>query len=205
VSRLAVAFVLAACRGASEREAPPPMTSPVDAVADSVAAIPIDAPPPWGAPVVDPHAERAAVELFAAIASGKARPEAVLAPVFAVGPMLWGQLLHLDSGFASIGTPSSAVLPTGRAVQQLEMRTFREAKDRAALIANPAFQLMAKVMAAGTPRAADAAERQLLYALVPFEISGRPVTMLVTPKLSLLVYIENGMLVWADAPQFYPR
>ncbi len=71
-----------------------------------------------------------------------------------------------------------------------------------ALLANQTFVGVARAMSAG-PRAATAAERQLLYALVPFEIAGKPITILEADKLSILVHAEDGKIGWIDAPNLY--
>src|SRR5690349_14626657 len=91
---------LFACAKSADPAAPPLSSSPAaDApVVAAVDAAPSDtgSPPAWAAPVPDPKAERLAMQLFAAIASGKAKPDAVLAGVFAIGPGLWSSLSRSD-------------------------------------------------------------------------------------------------------------
>jgi len=180
-------------RGSAAADAAPADAAPADA-----------APAPaWGAPVPDPKAEREAMELFAAIAGGKAKPDAVLAPVFVIGPGLWKLMAGNDAAFGKLGTKSQAVVPTGDKPQMLEMRSYLEAKDRKAVVTNRMFVSLARLMMQGGPRAATDAERHLFYALSPHEIAGHPITVIVTGKVAVMVFAEDGKLSWIDAPGAY--
>jgi hypothetical protein len=205
-----VLVMLFACSRSADPPPPPPPPQPSSPAADAHAiaaadAAPSDAgaAPEWGASVPDPKAEREAMELFAAIASGKAKPDAVLAPVFAIGPGLWGLLSGTDAAFARLGTPSKAALQTGSGTELLDMRSYLEPKDRKAAVTNRTFVAVGKLMMQAGPRAATDAERRLLYALSPMEIAGKPITVLETDRVDILVLAEDGKLVWIDAPGAY--
>jgi len=187
------------------KAADPPKPKVVDArIVDAMAidAPTIDAPEsPWGAPVKDPAAEKLAMEAFASIAGGKAKPE-LFGDIVIVGPALWKTLAGADKKLAKVGTHSEAVIP-GAKLQKLEMRTFIQPKDKQSLLASTAVRGLAQHMMDAGPRPANAAERQLFYALVPFELVGKPVTILEHPDISLIVYAEDGKILWLDASSLY--
>jgi hypothetical protein len=194
-------IVLVAAFACNKAAKPKPM--PADAVAVVVdAAVPDAAPPKWGAPVSDPAAERAVLDALAAIAGGKAKPGDVLTGVFSVGPGLW-QRLKTDPKLAKLGTDAQVVMPGADKPQQLEMRSFLDAKAQKALLANPNIIALAKLVSQAKARPANDVERALLYALVPFEIAGKPITILETADFQLLVYAESNKLAWIDSPGSY--
>jgi hypothetical protein len=201
-----VLLMLLACSKSADPPPQPPPSPAADArgsAADAAAPADAEAPPKWGASVPDPNAERQAMELFAAVAGGKAKPDAVLAPVLIIGPGLWQLLSRSDAAIAKLGTPSQAMVPTGSAPQLLDMRSFIEPTDRKAVVTNPALVGVARLMMQGKPRAATDAERRLFYALSPLEIAGHPMTVIDTDRLDILVFAEDGKLAWIDAPGAY--
>ena len=52
-------------------------------------------------------------------------------------------------------------------------------------------------------RPADHDERSIYYALVPWEITGKPVTVLGEGETRLLLDAADGRVVWIDAVQPY--
>lgn len=204
-ARYLVLVMLLAC----SKSAPPPQQpgKPADdgrgSAAGAAGAADAGSTPKWGASVPDPKAEREAVALFAAIAGGKAKPDAVLAPVFVIGPALWQSLAKTDAAFAKIGTPSQAALPSGGTTTMLDMRSYLEPEARKALLAHHTFVTTAKLLTEGKPRAATDAERRLFYALSPLEIAGRPLTVIDLGQTGVIVFAESGKLAWIDEPSAY--
>jgi len=204
-ARALVLVLLLAC---SKSAGPPPQqpSKPADdGHGSAAAAAPAEggAAPKWGASVSDPKAEREAVELFAAIAGGKAKPDAVLAPVFVIGPALWQSLAKTDAAFAKLGTPSQAALPSGGTTTMLDMRSYLEPEARKALLAHHTFVTAAKLLTQGKPRAATDAERSLFYALSPIEIAGHPLTVIDLGQTGVIVFVDHGKLAWIDEPSAY--
>lgn len=197
--------MLVALFACSKSAGPPPQQpgKPADDGRGSAAPSESGGAPKWGASVPDPKAEREAVELFAVIAGGKAKPDAVLAPVFVIGPALWQSLAKTDAAFAKLGTTSQAALPSGGTTTMLEMRSYLEPDARKALLASHTFVAVAKLLTQGKPRAATDAERSLFYALSPLEIAGHPLTVIDIGSSGVIVFAESGKLAWIDEPGAY--
>ncbi len=188
----------AAC---SKDPAPP---APAAAPAPAPAVTKPAQPGPWGAVVADPNSDMIAMRAVSMLATADPKVHEVLGDILMVGPALWAALVDMDKQLATLGTDSQAVIKIGGAPRKLPMRTFLEADARAKFLATDAVKTLATLFAAGKPRAANDFERHLLYALVPFEIAGKPVTVIDSPsRITLLVVIENGKLYWLDIPGMY--
>jgi hypothetical protein len=203
--------VLAACAPTQEKPAAPKPTAKSAPATTARKAPAPGAPTPWGAPRPDAHADDRVVRALVAIANAEATAGDAVSDALVLGPALWSVLLELDKNatppqVAMLGTDSKAVIPLGDGkTVSLDMRTF-DANTRAQLLATQPFRRLAALFAGGTPRAADDTERHLLYALVPFEIDKRPVTVIDTASgLRLLVVLDNDRLYWLDVPNLYTR
>lgn len=214
---LAVLLVAGCSSSSSSSDRPAPASPPVAAAPiprdASVADTPVDVtaePPKWGAPRPAPEVERHVIELLSKIAAGGPHAADALAPIVVVGPGLWRALQELDAQtkrkeLSKLGTPSKAAIPSSSGTSMLEMRSYLSDKDRKRLVANETMAGLAKVFAAGKPRPANAAERELFYALVPFEIAESAITIVEAGgQLKLLVMLDDkGGITWLDAPGEY--
>ena len=159
---------------------------------------------PWGAPVADPKSDMVAMHALSLLAKGDPKAKELAGDVLFIGPALWAAMVDMDKQLATLGTDSKAVVKSGANPHELAMRSFIAADARDKFLATDATKTIAALFAAGRPRAASGSERQLLYALVPFEITGKPVTVVETAsRVTLLVVIENGKLYWLDIPGMY--
>lgn len=157
---------------------------------------------PWGASVPNTEQEAKALELAKSIGSGSAKV-AVLSEILVVGPGMYRVLLDLDkrqgrNDIASIGTPSTTIVPVGDKVTKMEMRSYLNLIDREALLKTLSFRGLNQVMGGGSSRPATDVEREFWYALIPIEIKGKPVTIIEFQGHIVVVYIENGTIGWLD-------
>jgi hypothetical protein len=126
-----------------------------------------------------------------------------LASPFTVGPALWAILIQVDhkggrSVVENLGTPSTAVVPTGGQPTEWKMRTFLSANDVAALAATITFRDLCTAFGDGAPRPANQEERALFYKLTPLEIAGKPLTVVDVQQHRLVAYVDSGRLAWMD-------
>lgn len=98
----------------------------------------------------------------------------------------------------NLGTPSTAVVPTGGQPTEWKMRTFLSANDVAALAATITFRDLCISFGEGTARPANQEERALFYKLTPLEIAGKPLTVVDVERHRLVAYVDNGRLAWMD-------
>ncbi len=158
---------------------------------------------PWGPPVSDPAEEKAVTDALAAIADGGKRSRAVLGNVVVIGPALWASLTQLDPKVADLGTSSNAMIPSAAGLQTMPMRTFTDDAALEELVEVAVFQAVGKSMRGATVRPATSEERQLFYALIPFEIAGTPVTIVEKNQRRLLVLLQNKKVMWLDVISAY--
>jgi hypothetical protein len=160
---------------------------------------------PWGDPVPGEKDEQRVLAALTAVGAGTAEAQSLLADVVMVGPALWVLLTHDDGSLKSIGTPAEARLPnrTGGA-QTLEMRAFlKKTGQVSALLKAQPFRQIAAAYANGRARAATEPERKLFYAFIPFEIAGKPLTIVVSREERLVAVLANGQLMWIDLLSAY--
>lgn len=151
-----------------------------------------------GESVPDPEADARAKALLAAL-SAKQAPEARPWEVAVCLPALWKRLKGRDPALAGQGTSSTLVV----ADVPLEGRVFLKKKNETgALLDNQAFQAMMAGFASGSGRPAGPQERALIYALIPFEIKGRPVSVVEAAGERLFLASEQGML-WLEVISDY--
>lgn len=165
----------------------------------SLAIVPGKAAGP-GEPVPDAKAEKQALAAIASLASPQAKPPAWTSAI--CSPAFWKALRELDPALASKGTPTQMVAgPPGS--KALEGRTFLQKPDGiAALLASPGFRKLMSAFASGAARAATREERALIYSLIPFEIKGKPATVVVKGSDILFINAEGGGL-WLDIISAY--
>ncbi|CAN5780639.1 hypothetical protein BH11MYX3_BH11MYX3_02100 [soil metagenome] len=194
---LLIVALAAAC--SKDSPAPAPAPAPV-----ATPAAPKQAVEPWGAAVADPKGDQIAMHALSMLASGDPKASELVGDALFIGPALWAGMVDIDKQLATLGTDSKAVVKTGPTPHELSMRSFIEADARTKFLKTDAMKTIATLFAAGRPRAANELERHLLYALVPFEIAGKPVTVVETAsRVTLIVVIENGKLYWLDIPGMY--
>ncbi|MBI5239622.1 MAG: DUF3859 domain-containing protein [Elusimicrobia bacterium] len=154
-----------------------------------------------GDPVPDLRAEAAAQAAVAALA----RPPAAGGPAWQnviCNPTFWKRLRDQHPMLAGSGIPVKAIM--GGTV--MEGRAFLKRKEGAlaALCNSGSFRKIMGRFAAGRARTATAQERQLVYALVPFEIKGKPVTVIEASGDILYVEAQGGLL-WLDILSDYAK
>ncbi len=188
--------------GAACSKEPAPQPAPTTAAAPAPAQK--HSEEPWGAPVADPKGDLIAMRAMSLLATGDPKAAELVGDVLFIGPALWAGMVDMDKQLATLGTSSKAVVKTGATARELDMRSFIEADARTRFLATDAMKTIATLFAGGRPRAASELERHLLYALVPFEIAGKPVTVIdTTSRVTLLVVIEKDKLYWLDIPGMY--
>jgi len=138
---------------------------------------------PAGPGTPEPRADIEAFVHGALVSLGRADRTASdpLASPFTVGPALWAILIQVDhkagrTVVENLGTPSVAVVPTGRQPTEWKMRTFLSDNDVTALAATITFHDLCTAFGDGAPRPANQAERALFYKLTPLEIAGKPLS-----------------------------
>jgi|KBSMisStaDraftv2_1062788.scaffolds.fasta_scaffold728876_1 hypothetical protein len=155
---------------------------------------------------VDPAAQAKTQKLIVAalddIALGRGEVDKHLTVPFMIGPALWGWMVSLDPALEKIGTESLSVVPMPGGPAQWKMRSFM-ADSVPTIARHIKFRAVAEAWRAGTVRAATPEERSLFYALTPMEIDGEPLTILTTSGNNLVVYVQEGRLMWIDAISEY--
>lgn len=151
-----------------------------------------------GDPVAGAADERAALEAAAALSrppGAKAHPWSAVV----CNPSFWKRLTALDPALAAKGTSTKA----HRDALVLEARTFTPKPDGLeALYRSPGFQRLMSRFASGKARAATAGERAAVYAAIPFEVKGLPVTLIEDSGDLLYVSTAKGLL-WLDVISDY--
>jgi hypothetical protein len=158
--------------------------------------------PAWG-PVIGGGTAREK-DALAAVGAGQAQPADLAAPL-TIGPALWALLVKLDPALGEAGTKSTIGLPHRTGQQQtLDVRSFTHEPERAALLRSPGFRKIGRAFAQANVRAATDAEREMFYLLVPFEITGRAVTIAERDADRLVVFLDDkGRLAWLDVLSAY--
>ncbi|MBL8625736.1 MAG: hypothetical protein JNK64_30770 [Myxococcales bacterium] len=199
---LAAIAIMAGCGGGAPATAPttpPPATAPAPAAS---AAGPADgttaeaAAGPWGASVPAPETEARVAAMLGRLRDGALAP-GDLGTVVAFGAGLWStwQLggMGSDAGIpvmARVAVGDHAVIAHGRAVRGAALAPF---------MASAAMRGTARYFADGEVGPASAAERQLYYAGIAWEIAGEPLTVVRKPGETLVVVLdEQGQLFQLD-------
>ena len=158
--------------------------------------------PPWGIVILGGVTE--AKNALAAIGAGQAQPSLLATPL-TVGPALWALLVKLDPALADAGTKASSALPHKTGQQQaLEVRSFMQEPELAALLRSPGFRKIGRAFAQANVRAATNDEREMFYLLVPFEIASRAVTIAERDADRLVVFLDDkDRLAWLDVLSAY--
>ena len=157
---------------------------------------------PWGVVLLGGTTE--AKNALAAVGAGQAQP-ADLATPLTIGPALWALLVKLDPALGEAGTKTASALPHKTGQQQtLEVRSFTHEPERAALLRSPGFRKIGRAFAQANLRPATAAEREMFYLMVPFDISSRGVTIAERDADRLVVFLdEKQHLAWLDVLSAY--
>lgn len=191
---------MAGCGSAATATAP--TTTPPAATGTTAAARPADAATdeaaagPWGASVPAPETEARVGAILIRLRDGVIAP-GDLGTVVAFGAGLWStwQLAGMasDAGIPVIGRVAVGghrVIAHGRAVRAEALAPF---------MANAAVRGTARYFADGEVGPATAAERQLYYAGIAWEIAGEPLTVVRKPDETLVVVLdEQGQLYQLD-------
>lgn len=148
--------------------------------------------------VESPEDEALCASAVAAVVGGDIDAASDLfADSIVVGPALWA-LLQDDPSVAGVGIPTTMHIPTGDHVVVLDGRSFVE-PDRMTLLKSARLrEVLARVSADGAPRAATDLERDLFYMLIPFEISGEPVTVIGDGATLTVVDSADERVFWLD-------
>lgn len=154
-----------------------------------------------GEPVADLQAEADAMAAVKALS----QPPGAGGPAWqhvVCNPTLWKRLRDLSPTLSTAGVPVKAM--TGGMV--MEGRAFLQQKEGAlaALFGDGDFQKLMGRFASGRARTATAQERELIYALIPFEIKGRPVTVVEAAGDVLYIESQKGLL-WLDIISDYAK
>jgi hypothetical protein len=187
------AIVVGACASTSNPQpttsAPQPSRAP-GAAADKV--------------VQAPAVQRLAVQALNDIALGRGEYHKHLHVPFMIGPGLWGEMLKLEPALAKIGTESISVVPMSGGTRGWKMGGFMDNDAVAKIAHHTKLRAVAEAFRDGQVRPANPEERQLFYALTPLEIAGKPLTVFsIPPDHRLVVYVEDGKLVWIDLLSAY--
>lgn len=149
--------------------------------------------PTAGASVPSTAAEQEALELvggFGAYAPSHG-VEAVI-----LGAAIWSNV-RKDAELSRHGKKTTFLVSTGNGkTQPLEGRGY-SAKEEGTLEALGKSAAMKEVLvlfSKGKSRAATAAERTFFYAFIPFEIEGKPLTVVEGGGEKLVVYKDGGLL-----------
>jgi hypothetical protein len=162
----------------------------------ALAVLGADAPQGAGDVVVDDAQVRRCMAARDAVVSRQGAVER-FADKILVGPALW-EALQLGS----LGVELVVTLQTRRGAQELHGRYFDGDERQKLLSAKALQQVFAKVSGG---RAANATERATYYELVPFEISGKPVTVLGEGDARLICDTEGTRVLWIDLIGGYLR
>lgn len=158
--------------------------------------------PRWGLPTIGGGADvTAALE---AVGAGRAQPADLAAPLV-IGPALWTILVKLDPALTEAGTTSINPLPHRTGPKQtMEMRSFTHEPERAALLRSPGFRKIGRAFGPAKVRAADGAERELFYLLVPIEVRQRDIYIAERDADRLVVFLdEKRRPAWLDVLSAY--
>lgn len=150
-----------------------------------------------GGPVPDAADEAWCAEAVAALADGDPAATAALGDPLVLGAALWLTLSRADPGLAEAGIPSTFHDPSGGADIVMTGRVFG-AGDQAKLVASAAFRDILRRAAAGGAQAADAAERERFYRMIPFDIAGLPLTVVGDGADRLVVQRNDRKVFWLD-------
>lgn len=192
---------MAGCGGGATATAPttpPPATAPAPAAsaARPDSATVEAAPGPWGASVPAPETEARVAAILGRLRDGALAP-GDLGTVVTFGAGLWStwQLAGMgsDAGIpimSRVAVGGHAVIAHGRAVRAAALAPF---------MASSAVRGTARYFADGEVGPASAAERQLYYAGIAWEIAGEPLTVVRKPDETLVVVLdEQGQLFQLD-------
>lgn len=191
---------MAGCGGGATATAPttpPAATAPTADVAPSTSGDHDEAAPgPWGASVPAPETEARVGAMLIRLRDGTVAP-GDLGTVVAFGAGLWStwQLggMASDAGIpvmARVAVGDHRVIAHGRAVRAEALAPF---------MASAAVRGTARYFADGEVGPATAAERQLYYAGIAWEIAGEPLTVVRKPDETLVVVLdEQGQLFQLD-------
>lgn len=138
------------------------------------------------------------MQALAAISDGQAIADTLLGEPLVLGPALWAVLREIDPELGNLGIMSQAVIPMGERMQTLEMRTFLDEDSQRALLGREKFRAVAETFRQGKARPATEQERHLFYIFIPFEIEGRPLTVVDMDKYTLVVLVQEGRITWLD-------
>jgi len=150
-----------------------------------------------------PAVQKLIVQALDDIALGRGEYHKHLSVPFMIGPALWGEMLQLDPTLAKVGTESLSVVPTGEGPKSWKMGGFMDEAAVQKIGHHIKFRAVAEAWRGGQLRPATPQERKLFYALTPLEIAGQPLTILTTSGHRLVVYVEDGRLVWIDLISAY--
>ena len=161
-----------------------------------------------GAPVPDENAGKVALALLQRFAAAPVDPASHPFKAVICAPAVWKRLVAADATLAAKGARTLIVVPDlgTKKASQLEGRSFVGVKNPndSDLYGSGAFRALAEAFSQAKPRAADQKERDLFYAMIPFEIHGQPVTILEAAGDALLLYHASGIL-WIDTLGDYKR
>ena len=85
----------------------------------------------------------------------------------------------------------------------MPMRSYLDVSAREALLQALAFRGLSDALGRGQSRPATEAERKFWYALIPFEIKGKPVTIIELEGNVVVVFIKDGTINWMDILSAY--
>jgi|JI10StandDraft_1071094.scaffolds.fasta_scaffold08458_3 hypothetical protein len=167
-----------------------------DAARPAAGATAVPAAGPWGASVPAPETEARVAAMLGRLRDGALAP-GDLGGVVVFGAGLWStwQLAGVasDAGIpimARVAVGGHRVIAHGRAVRAEALAPF---------MANAAVRGTARYFADGEVGPATAAERQLYYAGIAWEIAGEPLTVVRKPDETLVVVLdEQGQLAQLD-------
>ena len=131
--------------------------------------------------------------------SSSGATDAILAPVVVLGPGFFRQYMRLPA-LKQIGTATQFRMPLGTPpkVSTFEGRMLL-GPSRASLLTVPELRAVLAQYREGRLRQATPKERAIFYALIPFEIEGRPVYVVESSEGRLLVDLDDGKRVsWIE-------
>lgn len=201
-------LVLSTCLLACAHPATKPAAQPSKDRGSALILVPeanpaVDKRRPWGAPVPDSATEARVRTLLSQVVAGEPWTRvSVFGRPLIIGPALWSFLLKATPTVRDLGTPGTAIIPHPDGTSEdLTMRTFLDDGAVAQIAGQAAFLRLLEGFVAGSTRAANEEERKLFYTMVPFEIFGKPLTILQTEDARLVVDLdglENGRVMWLD-------
>jgi hypothetical protein len=154
--------------------------------------------PIWGVPRRDVKAEARVSEFLSVASSKDGRAAALCSQTLVVMPKLWAALDSADPSLAGRGVEMLlSAEKTGS--QELSLRVLDGVADIEAIMASAAFAELARRLAVGRVRAADAAEREIVFKqqMVAFTPDA-PVTVVEAGELKLAVLLADGRVYWME-------